>query len=227
MAIDLATLAALGILPSGGMALPDASQQLLSQPGQSLFPVQADGTDPLAPLPDAPSADSGSSEGKTGSFGQPWRSDALLALGAGLLSGRNFFDGLAKGAMAAQQARHAYENPKRDLIANGAFTLEQYPDGSTKLVPNKGVQDYQTLQTEIGYEGKAALAAQNAQAIAERMAANNKAELDRTQAMIAAQNDRFNRKLASDERYHTQDLKVREEGITGKETPYQKAVDTK
>src|SRR5690348_6596147 len=98
MAIDLATLAALGILPSGGMALPGAADQIQAQAplGASLFPVQDDGTDPLAPLPDAPKADEASDS--KGPFGQPWRSDALLALGAGLLSGRNFFDGLSKGA---------------------------------------------------------------------------------------------------------------------------------
>jgi hypothetical protein len=204
MALDLMRLAALGILPTvatGAVASPDASD---SNPGPSKYPVK-DGKDPLAPL-------SGRAQSN---LTQPWRSDALLAFGAGMLSGHNFFDGLAKGATAAQDARHSYENPQRHLLANGAFTLEEYPDGTTKLQPNKDVQDYQTLQTEIGYMGKAALQQANAKAIADRMAADNDAMLARTKAQIDASDRRTAAQIQAQNERHDTDAELKRQEIEG------------
>lgn len=198
----------LGVIPEvalGGVQAPDADSNL--NPGPSTHPIK-NGNDPLAPK-----------------VGHPWQSDALLSFGAGLLSGRNFLDGLAKGATAAQDARHAYENPKRDMLDNGAFTFEQYPDGSTKLVPNNAVQDYNTGLAMNALMGKIAMAKLQGGIIADRMAANNDAQMQRTQAMIDSENKRAAESLGEETRYHTGQMSLEQQRIDKEESPYQKSLE--
>lgn len=125
--------------------LPQADPNAVAAPPQQGLAAQAAQAAQAEPQKEAP----------RGFFRQPYASDALLAFGAGLLSGNNFFDGLAKGATGMAGVKKQYvelNKPKRTLIANGAFTLEEYPDGSQKIIKNDEVAKhlYETEDHKFG-----------------------------------------------------------------------------
>jgi hypothetical protein len=97
--------------------------------------------------------------------------DALLRFGAGMLSGRNFMDGLGRGLsgvadvrqglqqriLEAQRQQRLDNQVKRTPLANGAFIYEQYPDGTSRVVPNKDVQEFQRQQSQDKFNQAAQL----------------------------------------------------------------------
>jgi hypothetical protein len=179
-------------------------------------------------LPDEQTADSSSKYAYTpkgASFGQPWRSDALLSFGAGLLSGKNFFQGLAQGATAAQAARRAWTNPQRNLIENGAFTLDQYPDGTTRITPNQGIQAYQFGLSKNALLAKLGMLQVGADYTAQRIGEMQTGQMARTQAMIDASDRRSANQLAQSHSQFEQMLAAQTHG--GKfDSPFQKAFET-
>jgi hypothetical protein len=64
---------------------------------------------------------------------------ALLGqMGAGMLRGKGFNEGLANAAEAASAFTQKSQAVKRTPIANGTAILEEYPDGTSKVVPVQG-----------------------------------------------------------------------------------------
>lgn len=90
---------------------------------------------------------------------KPGVSDGLLALGAGLLSGHNFFDGLGKGAAAFGQAvdegqRNA--TPQATYLANGAVVALRDPQtGRITYHVNPAVTQAMQRQNQVKVDGQA------------------------------------------------------------------------
>jgi hypothetical protein len=117
-------------------------------------------------------------QGRSGGFlsrlrSRPGGSDALIALGAGLLSGSNFQQGLAQGLMAYQQALRAGEDRERPQVTsvqNGAFDRTEDPvSGGVKYTANPDVQQYgrDIAESQFGYRD--ALRQHNAEDLLHRM----------------------------------------------------------
>jgi hypothetical protein len=88
---------------------------------------------------------------------QPGGNDALIALGAGLLSGRDFNDGLARGLTAYQATLRQAKldsQPKFSLINNGEFTAREVPGEGITLTPNDPVQARNDDKLETAFNNK-------------------------------------------------------------------------
>jgi len=115
----------------------------------------------------------------------PGGADALIALGAGLLSGNGFADGLARGATGFSNALEEGRQrniPKTSFLADGAFIVQTDPrTGKTQIVRNPQVADYYRDNKLAEFQGKVSLAEAQGNAIGAR--------LERSQAFTAGQND--------------------------------------
>lgn len=76
--------------------------------------------------------------------------DGLIAAGAGLLGGKSLREGLSSGLAgfgdaysARQKADREANKPKITPLADGAFSMIQFPDGTQKIVKNAEVAQYQ------------------------------------------------------------------------------------
>jgi len=92
----------------------------------------------------------------------PGGADALIALGAGLLSGNGFADGLARGATGFSNALEEGRQrnlPKTSFLADGAFIVQTDPKtGRTTLAKNPQVADYYEGLKQTEFQGKKSLA---------------------------------------------------------------------
>lgn len=86
----------------------------------------------------------------------------LLSLGAGLIGGPTLKEGLSKGLNGFNNAYNesiTTNKPKITPLADGAYTLVTLPDGSTKMMENKPVADYQLMKWGQNEEAKKRIAA--------------------------------------------------------------------
>lgn len=117
--------------------------------------------------------------------------DGLIAAGAGMLQGKNFQQGLGaalegfNGAYDAKQAQTKAQGvPKVIPLADGAFSMMVFPNGTQKVVKNDEVASYLgDLQTD-----KTAAALQKMGYGAQLTQANQQAQVDNKAAVEARQN---------------------------------------
>jgi hypothetical protein len=106
------------------------------------------------PAPQAPQAPQGPNKGAI--------YDGLINAGVGLMRGKNFGDAIANGFAGFNSAYDAkvqqdkdQASPKVVPLADGAFSMLVYPNGTQKVVPNKDIQKYQAdkmkAQAELVY----------------------------------------------------------------------------
>jgi hypothetical protein len=164
-----AVLAAQGLPVPGGSSPPQAP----FLPGA---PIAPGAPDPLAPLPDQPAPDS-LNDG-INSVGRPsddlaakqaahdkalrklkrqGTGEALMALGAQLLSAKTFGEGLGKGIQAYANAVHANRDslkPKHEAIMDGAFDRVTDPVDDSTVYNRTPAADYKDKQLQMAFDTK-------------------------------------------------------------------------
>lgn len=114
-------------------------------PGEEIVEIPSLATPPINPVSQP------QTQQNTGVLNQAKQPGILERMG---FATDNFGGRLANALMAAgsmdpagtlsklQEADRASKAVKRTLMGNGAFVLEEYPDGTSKVVPNPDVADY-------------------------------------------------------------------------------------
>lgn len=193
----------LAMLQSQGLPTPGGPPQPPFAPGA---PVAPGAPDPLAPLPDPPAAPDAPDSVNDGinSVGRPSDQDAarkaahdkalhklkrqgtgeaLMALGAQLLSAKTFGEGLGKGIQAYANAVRSNRDslkPKHESIMDGAFDKVTDPvDDSVSFNRTPGA-DYKDEQLDRLYGNKAYVAETAAGAKVTVAGLNNTGAMDRT-----------------------------------------------
>lgn len=193
-------------LPNIGQPVPPAPMEAAMAPQQPQgFQVNAEGQAPpisgieqammgedfesqaIAEMPNAPP------QKKLGLLGrikqQPGGSRALLALGASLLSNKDFFSGLGQGAMAYQgvlDEEAEKRKPKVDYLAQGAFQVTYDPVTGKRVIERTPVADFEekNLGTKLATQQLIAQGRNETSIINNK--ADNDAEWRRAKAKIDA-----------------------------------------
>lgn len=123
--------------------------------------------------------------------------DGLIQAGIGLMSGRDFREGMAQGFQGFQKGYQgridqdkAENTPKVVPLAGGAFSLMVYPDGRQRVLKNDEVAQYMAdtqdsklaqALAKIGYQGQVTQSNQQAQQ-------DNKDASEARQQLLSTQN---------------------------------------